>query len=158
LPLKREAELEDFSTPMLVVAVALIDDSGDVLMQQRNFSAVHGGLWEFPGGKVEPDESPEDAVVRELAEELDVRISTAALQPVGFASGRTASPEQGGKGRARPLVILLYACREWEGIPVAIEAAGLRWLPPTEIAGLDMPPLDYPLAAALERRLAGPGG
>ncbi|KQM13813.1 (deoxy)nucleoside triphosphate pyrophosphohydrolase [Novosphingobium sp. Leaf2] len=142
---------------MLVVAVALVDDIGDVLMQQRNFSAVHGGLWEFPGGKVEAGESPEEAVVRELAEELDVRIDVHALQPVGFASGRTASPEQGGKGPSRPLVILLYACREWLGEPRALEAAALRWLPVAAITTLDMPPLDYPLAAALERRLAAPG-
>lgn len=138
---------------MLVVAVALVDGSGTVLMQQRHFDAVHGGLWEFPGGKVEPGETPEDAVVRELAEELGIVIDAEALETVGFASGQTVPREKGGKGPSRPLVILLYACRAWQGTPAALEAADLAWLVPGAIGDLAMPPLDYPLAEALCRHL-----
>lgn len=141
---------------MLVVAVALIGRSGDVLMQQRRFSGVHGGLWEFPGGKVEPGEDPEDAVVRELREELGITLPRSELEAVSFASGSTAPPEQGGKGPARPLVILLYACRVWTGEPIALEAAQIAWMRPEAIGDLAMPPLDYPLARALSRHLSGP--
>lgn len=130
---------------MLVVAVALEGADGRILMQQRYFSAVHGGLWEFPGGKVEAGETPEIAAGRELEEELAVRIEPAALVPVGFASGMTA-----GAGDAqRPLVILLYACNAWQGMPHAREAEAIAWHAPDAIRELRMPPLDYPLADAL---------
>ncbi len=138
---------------MLVVAVALVAPGGAVLMQRRAFRGVHGGLWEFPGGKVEPGETPEQAAVREIAEELGITIVVEALESVGFASGHTVSAGEGGKGAARPLVILLYACRAWEGAPCALEAAGIDWVAPDAIAALDMPPLDYPLAQALRRHL-----
>ncbi|HUD27373.1 MAG TPA: (deoxy)nucleoside triphosphate pyrophosphohydrolase [Novosphingobium sp.] len=140
---------------MLVVAVALLGRSGGVLMQQRRFDAVHGGLWEFPGGKVEPGEEPEDAVVREAAEELGITLAREGLEAVGFASGRTLSLEQGGKGASRPLVILLYAARQWTGFPSALDAAQIAWVQPEAVEDLDMPPLDYPLAHALCRHLSG---
>lgn len=148
-------KLEDIATPrsslpqsaLLVVAVALIDPRGHVLMHQRPRSAVHGGLWEFPGGKLEPGETPEAAAVREMAEELGVALAVDALSSVGFASGLTASFAD---GRRRPLVILLYAARRWEGEPVLHEGEAMAWLPVEEIAGLAMPELDYPLARALE--------
>ena len=148
-------ELEESATPspltppsaLLVVAVALIDERGHVLMHQRPRSAVHGGLWEFPGGKLEPGETPEAAAVREIAEELGVVLAVEALSGVGFASGLTASFAD---GRRRPLVILLYAARGWEGEPVLHEGEAMAWLPVAEIAGLAMPELDYPLARALE--------
>ena len=130
---------------MLVVAVALRDAAGRILMQQRSFRAEHGGLWEFPGGKVEPGESPELAAVRELEEELAVRIEPEALVPVGFASGSTG----GGKGPSRPLVILLYECSCWHGEPQPHEAEAIAWHACGAIHGLSMPPLDYPLAEAL---------
>lgn len=135
-----------------MVAGALVR-SGTVLMQQRDFTGVHGGLWEFPGGKVEPGESPEAALVRELEEELGVTIAPGDLEAVSFASGRTASVGGGGKGPSRPLVILLYMCTHWQGEPRAVEAADVAWVAPGAIAGLRMPPLDYPLAEALERHL-----
>lgn len=139
---------------MLVVAVALRASDGTVLMQRRDFEAVHGGLWEFPGGKVDPGEMPEQAAVRELSEELGITMDIAALKAVGFASGHTVPAEQGGKGPSRPLVILLYVCRTWQGVPSALEAAELAWTAPEAISSLSMPPLDYPLAEALGRYLS----
>lgn len=137
--------LENSFTPMLVVAVALAGPDGRVLMQRRNLSAVHGGLWEFPGGKVEAGERPEFAAARELEEELGVHIEPRALEPVGFASGVTA----GAADTRRPLVILLYACGIWRGTPLAREHEAVEWFAPAAIRELRMPPLDYPLADAL---------
>ncbi|MCJ2188255.1 NUDIX domain-containing protein [Novosphingobium sp. 2638] len=122
-------------------------------MQQRRFAAVHGGLWEFPGGKLEPGERPETAAVRELEEELGVRIDAAALETVGFASGITAASKDNTESAQRPLVILLYACRTWQGVPDARDAEAIAWVRPDAIASLEMPPLDYPLAEALNRYL-----
>lgn len=138
---------------MLVTAVSLVDKDEKVLMQQRHFAAVHGGLWEFPGGKVEAGETPEVAATRELKEELALRILPEALEPVGFASGHTAAPSHGDPGDQRPLVILLYACRSWQGTPQVQEAEAVAWYDPEKIADLAMPPLDYPLAEALNRHL-----
>lgn len=125
-----------------VVAVALLDEGGAVLVQQRPAGKQHGGLWEFPGGKLEPGETPREAAVRELAEELGVELDPQALEPVGFAED----------GR---VLILLYLARCWQGTPHALEAEALAWAAPGLLAGWDMPPLDYPLAAGLTRRLAG---
>ncbi|WP_255406171.1 NUDIX domain-containing protein [Novosphingobium sp. CF614] len=122
-------------------------------MQQRDFSAVHGGLWEFPGGKLDPGEAPEFAAARELAEELGLHIDPRALDPVGFASGHTAPASEGGTEPRRPLVILLYACRAWQGTPHPHEAEAIAWCAPDTIGQLAMPPLDYPLAEALCRYL-----
>ncbi|HKT86747.1 MAG TPA: (deoxy)nucleoside triphosphate pyrophosphohydrolase [Novosphingobium sp.] len=143
--------LENSFTPMLVAAVALVGRDGRILMQQRNLSAVHGGLWEFPGGKIEAGESPETAAARELHEELAVLIEPASLIPVGFASGMT----EGAGSTARPLVILLYACTTWDGVPQPREHEAIAWHSPEAIRRLSMPPLDYPLADALCSFLAG---
>jgi len=140
--LRRAFKLENSFTPLVVVAVALLRADGRVLMQQRPQISMHGGLWEFPGGKVEPGENPEHAAVRELEEELGLDLSLASLEPVSFASGRT------GMG-TRSLVILLYACREWQGEPHPHEAEALGWYAPEAVETLAMPPLDYPLADAL---------
>lgn len=140
-------------TPLLVTAVALIDPNGTILMQQRRFTAVHGGLWEFPGGKLEFGERPENAAIRELEEELGIRIDPGALDAVGFASGLTAPVPEGREPAQRPLVILLYACRRWQGVPQAHDAEAIAWHRPDAIASLEMPPLDYPLAEALNRYL-----
>jgi 8-oxo-dGTP diphosphatase len=135
--------------PLWVAAVAMVDEAGRVLMQQRLPGGAHGGLWEFPGGKLEPGESPEHAAARELAEELGVAIAPADLLPVGFASGSTE-----GSSPTRPLVILLFACRRWARSPMPRAAAQLAWCDLGQLPDLAMPPLDYPLAEALRRMLA----
>jgi len=126
---------------ILVVAVALLDDRGRVCLQQRPYGKRHGGLWEFPGGKVEPGEHPEAALRREIDEELGVVVAPDDLSPCGFA----ASPG---------LVILLYACRRWHGEVACLEGESLDWFDPAAVPQLAMPPLDYPLAAQLQNLLA----
>lgn len=145
LPLDSSASLP----ALWVAAVALVDEVGRVLMQQRLPGGAHGGLWEFPGGKLEPGESPEQAAARELAEELGVAILPEDLVPVVFASGRTE-----GAGPSRPLVILLLMCRCWSGSPAPHAAAQIAWCDLDQLPSLAMPPLDYPLAKALHRVLA----
>lgn len=126
---------------VLVVAAALLDEAGRVCLQQRPRGKQHGGLWEFPGGKVEPTEAPEAALARELAEELAIRIDPAELVACGTAGAGT-------------LTIRLYLCRRWTGRVTALEAEALAWVAPDEVAGLAMPPLDYPLAEQLVGHLS----
>lgn len=126
---------------LLVVAAALVDTAGRVLLQKRRPGRAMAGLWEFPGGKVEGDELPEDALMRELAEELGVTIDAARLTPAAFAS----APLGG-----RHMILLLYLCRAWRGEPRALDAAALRWVRPAEMRDLAMPPADVPLVASLE--------
>ena len=125
---------------MPVVAAALIDGQGRVLVQQRPPGKSLGGLWEFPGGKIEPGETPEAALVRELAEELGITVGIDALQPVAFASHALAG---------RHLLLLLYRIDAWRGEPVALEATALAWETPAALRGLPMPPADVPLVDAL---------
>lgn len=147
-PLNRIVNVAEIPTPTFVVAVALVRGDGAVLMQKRRFSAEHGGLWEFPGGKVESGETPDEAAVRELAEELGIGLDTADLAPIAFTSGRIG---QAGEGRS--IVILLYVAHMWEGRPTAHEAEDLGWFHARDMHELKMPPLDYPLARQLESRL-----
>nr|WP_281384394.1 (deoxy)nucleoside triphosphate pyrophosphohydrolase [Novosphingobium flavum] len=130
---------------MLVVAAALISADGRICMQQRPLGKNHGGLWEFPGGKVEAGEGPRAALVREIEEELGARLDEAALVPVGFAD---SAP-----GAGAGLVILLYACRSWRGEVRCLEGEAIGWYAPGEVSALAMPPLDYPLAEQLEKVL-----
>lgn len=132
-----------------VVAVALCGADGRVLMARRPRGKQHGGLWEFPGGKVEEGEAPKAAATREMAEELGVAIAADALEPIGFAEGQAAG---------RTYLLLLYRCRAWQGVPQRLEAEELGWFAPEAIPALDMPPLDYPLARALLRMADGDGG
>lgn len=124
---------------MLVVAAALIDAQGRVLMARRPAGKQHAGLWEFPGGKVEAEETPRAALARELREELGIDVDPDLLSPVAFSE----SPGE------RHLVLLLFRCRSWRGEAQALDAAEIRWVAADALAALDMPPADRPLAAAL---------
>ncbi len=134
--------MEIYPTLLTVVALALLDGEGRVLIQRRPADRAHGGLWEFPGGKVEAGEGPATALVREIAEELSITIAAANLAPLTFA----ASPA---RESTRPLVLLLYTCRCWQGEPAPEPGAELAWVYPATLGALAMPPLDVPLAAAL---------
>ena len=125
---------------LLVVACALVDVDGRVLIAQRPKTKSMAGLWEFPGGKVEPGERPEDALVRELAEELEVDTISACLAPFVFASHAYEEFD---------LLMPLYVCRKWKGTPLAIEHQALKWVRPNQLRQFDMPPADEPLIAHL---------
>ncbi len=127
-----------------VVAAALLVPGPLILMQQRKLSGAHGGLWEFPGGKVERGESAESALLREIDEELGITLDPSALQPLTFASDPTLPPAP-----RQPHVILLYICRRWEGEPRCLDAEAIAWVAPEALMALPMPPLDVPLAEAL---------
>ena len=125
---------------LLVSAVALIDADGRVLLAQRPEGKSLAGLWEFPGGKVEPGETPEAALIRELKEELDIDVNEACLAPFVFTSHAYESFH---------LLMPLYLCRRWSGVVVAREHAGLAWVKPSKLSEYPMPPADEPLVAWL---------
>jgi len=126
---------------LLVVAAALIDGDGRVLVQQRPAGKPMAGLWEFPGGKIDAGETPEAALRRELHEELGLTIDQSCLAPAVFASEALGD---------RHLILLLYVLRKWPGVPEARHASALKWLRPVALHGLDMPPADRPLIGLLE--------
>jgi 8-oxo-dGTP diphosphatase len=136
----KTVESKRVNMPLIVSAVALVDGDGRVLVQQRQ-GGMMAGLWEFPGGKLEPGETPAAALVRELAEELAIDVEQACLAPAAFASEPLGD---------RHLLLLLHVCRKWRGIPQPLAAAALRWVRPHELHGLDMPPADRPLIGLLE--------
>jgi 8-oxo-dGTP diphosphatase len=125
---------------VLVVAVALVDADGRVLLAQRPAGKAMAGLWEFPGGKVQPDEAPEAALIRELKEELGIDVSEACLAPLTFASHRYERFH---------LLMPLYVCRRWSGTVSAREGQGLAWVRPQKLDQYAMPPADKPLVAML---------
>ncbi len=135
--------VKNFPTVIPVVAIALIDASGRVLMQKRRRGADHGGLWEFPGGKVEPGETLGESLCREVLEELGLIVAPERIEPLSFAAG----PDQ-------PHVILLYTCREWQGEPRCLDGEAIGWFGPVQLDRLEMPPLDVPLARRLQEHLA----
>jgi 8-oxo-dGTP diphosphatase len=126
---------------LIVVAAALIDGDGRVLIQQRPPGKNMSGLWEFPGGKVDLGETPEAALVRELSEELGIDVETACLAPAAFASEALGE---------KHLLLLLYICRKWSGIPQPLEASALKWVRPNALYSIDMPPADRPLIGLLD--------
>jgi 8-oxo-dGTP diphosphatase len=136
--------LEKNPTFVPVVAAALVRPDGHVLMQQRRYAGDYGGLWEFPGGKIEPGESPESALIREIAEELGLALDPAAMAPLSFASDPALPPAP----RA-PHVILLYKCTAWTGEARCLAGETITWVPISALLELPMPPLDIPLAKAM---------
>lgn len=125
---------------VLVVAVALIDPDGRILIAKRPEGKALAGLWEFPGGKVEPGERPEAALIRELHEELGISVSESCLAPFVFASHAYNSFH---------LLMPLYLCRRWSGVVVQREHAALAWVKPERLSDYPMPPADAPLVAWL---------
>jgi 8-oxo-dGTP diphosphatase len=125
---------------VLVSAVALIDADGRVLLAQRPEGKSLAGLWEFPGGKVDPGESPEAALIRELREELGIETKASCLAPLTFASHSYDDFH---------LLMPLFACRRWEGIATGREGQTLAWVRPEKLRDYPMPPADIPLIPIL---------
>jgi 8-oxo-dGTP diphosphatase len=120
----------------LVVAVALIDADNRILLAQRPEGKQLAGLWEFPGGKLEAGERPEDALIRELREELGITVKEACLAPLTFASHAYETFH---------LLMPLYVCRRWEGFVQPLEGQGLAWVKPKDLRSYPMPKADEPL-------------
>ncbi len=125
---------------VLVAAVALVDPDGRILIQQRPAGKHMGGMWEFPGGKVEPGETPESALIRELQEELAINISSNCLAPFTFASHGYDDFH---------LLMPLYICHRWDGIVSPQEGQKTAWARPHRMKDFPMPPADVPLVALL---------
>jgi 8-oxo-dGTP diphosphatase len=128
------------SNLVLVAACALVDADGRVLLAQRPPGKTMAGLWEFPGGKVEAGERPEESLIRELREELGIVVNEACLAPLTFASH--AYPDF-------HLLMPLYVCRRWDGLVIAKEGQRLAWVRPNRLREYPMPPADEPLIAHL---------
>ena len=126
---------------LLVVAAALIDVDGRVLLAQRPEGKAMAGLWEFPGGKIEPGETPEAALIRELDEELGINTVSSCLAPVAFASHGYDDFH---------LLLMLYACRRWQGVVTPRENNYVIWVRPNRLRQYPMPPADEPLIAMLQ--------
>ena len=142
--LMRKLNVEKSPTIVLVVAAAIHDGAGRLLLQQCPANKRHAGLWEFPGGKVESEEFPQLALCREITEELDLELDPGALVPAGFAEELPADGRPG-------IVLLLYTCRTWRGTPTALEGQDWGWFTPEEAVRLALPPMDR----ALLQRLSG---
>jgi 8-oxo-dGTP diphosphatase len=125
---------------VLVAACALVDADGRVLLAQRPEGKTLAGLWEFPGGKIEAGERPEQSLIRELKEELGISVKDDCLAPLTFASH--AYPDF-------HLLMPLYVCRRWEGTVAALEGQKLAWVRPNKLRDYEMPPADIPLIAHL---------
>ncbi len=126
---------------VLVAAVVLIDVDGRILLAQRPEGKSMAGLWEFPGGKVEAGETPEAALIRELQEELGIDTWASCLAPLTFASHSYDDFH---------LLMPLFACRKWDGIPQAQEGQTLKWVASKDLRNYDMPPADIPLIPMIQ--------
>ena len=126
---------------ILVSAVALVDADGRILLAQRPAHKSMGGLWEFPGGKIEAGESPEVALIRELQEELDINTSESCLAPLSFASYAYDDFH---------LLMMLFVCRRWHGQPRPVEGGTLKWVKPNQLRDYPMPPADIPLISVIQ--------
>ena len=164
---------------LFVVAAALVDVDGRVLLTQRPEGKPMAGLWEFPGGKVKPDEeTPEEALCRELKEELAIRTAPCCIWPLSFvtyplsdtgqpdknfdAPAVAASANDAGDMGCNPLapfpafdpddmlLMLLYLCRRWDGLPQPMEGQAMKWVKPSELADYPMPPADVPLVRVIQ--------
>jgi 8-oxo-dGTP diphosphatase len=141
---------KDLRRPLvLVAACALLNRAGEVLIAKRPLSRPLAGLWELPGGKIEAGEEPEEALVRELSEELGIAIAMADLQPLTFASH--AYPDF-------HLLMPVYLCRSWQGSVAALEGQELAWVKPDDLPRYDMPPADEPLKFGLGAALRAAEG
>ena len=129
---------------VLVVACALIDVDGRVLLAQRPQGRTMAGLWEFPGGKMEAGEKPEQTLIRELKEELGIDVKEPCLAPLTFASHSYDDFH---------LMMPLYVCRRWEGTATALEGQALAWVRPNKLRDYPMPPADLPLIPHLQNLL-----
>jgi 8-oxo-dGTP diphosphatase len=129
---------------VLVAACALVDPDVRVLIAQRPIGKPMAGLWEFPGGKIERNERPEDTLIRELREELGIVVDAACLAPLTFASH--AYPDF-------HLLMPLYVCRRWQGTATALEGQTIAWVRPNRLRGYPMPPADEPLISHLMQLL-----
>ncbi len=125
---------------VLVAACALVDADGRVLLAQRPQGKSMAGLWEFPGGKVDPGETPEQSLIRELREELAIDVKEACLAPLTFASHSYPDFH---------LLMPLFVCRRWDGTVTALEGQELVWVKPNRLRDYDMPPADMPLVSHL---------
>ncbi len=136
-----ERSVEPLGNPVvLVAAVALVDADGRVLIARRPDGKSMAGLWEFPGGKVDPGETPEAALIRELQEELGIDTRQSCLAPLTFASHAYESFH---------LLMPLYVCRVWQGAPTPREGQKLAWVRPLKLKDYPMPPADIPLIAMI---------
>jgi len=125
---------------LLVAACALVDADKRVLIAQRPEGKPMAGLWEFPGGKVEPGETPEQTIIRELREELSVIVTEACLAPLSFASHDYGEFH---------ILLPLFVCRRWEGWPEPREAQQIKWVRANRLRQFPMPPADQPLISHL---------
>lgn len=125
---------------VLVAACALVDADGRILLAQRPQGKSMAGLWEFPGGKVEPGETPERSLIRELKEELAIDVKEACLAPLTFASHSYPDFH---------LLMPLFVCRRWDGSVTALERQQLAWVKPNQLRDYEMPPADVPLVSHL---------